>query len=425
MEPKISIIGAGLAGVEAAYYLANKGYKVKLYEQKPLKKSKAHHSDFFAELVCSNSLKNKNLDNACGLLKKEMEMLNSIMIEAAKASEVPSGNALSVDREVFAKYITQKIKSHPNIEVIAEEVKEFKQGYTIVATGPLTSSDFSQYLQQKLGEDFLFFYDASAPIVTLKSINLNVAYYKSRYDQGDESYLNCPFTKEQFDRFYQELINGKTALIHEFDRVFEGCMPIEVLAKRGEKTLTFGPLKPRGLEKDHERPYAVVQLRQDNVNGDLYNIVGFQTNLTYGEQQRIFRLIPGLEKAEFIRYGLMHRNTFILAPKYLNRHLFLKDYPEVQIAGQLAGVEGYVESAASGLLAAIYLAKQIENKPFEDIPNETMLGSLINYLVLASPKNFSPMNANYGIMHNLLKDRFEVANRSLSKLQEWKDKYGI
>ena len=419
MNKIINVIGGGLAGSEASLYLANHGYKVNLYEQKPIKMSPAHHSDGLAELVCSNSLKSKKLDNACGLLKEEMKYFSSIMMEASSFSEVPAGNALSVDRDLFSEYITNKIKNHPNITLIGEEVTELKEGINIIATGPLTSDGLSKTLMTMLGQDHMYFYDAAAPIIEASSINMDIAYRKSRYDQGDDSYINCPFTKEQYDIFYNELINGQIASLHEFDKVFEGCMPIEVMAKRGEKTLRFGPLKPKGLEYNGNKPYAVLQLRQDNVSATLYNMVGFQTNLTYGEQKRIFSLIPGLENAKFVRYGLMHRNTFICAPKHLNPDFSLKEYPNVYVVGQLSGVEGYVESAMSGILCAVHLVRKLEGKEFKKLPNETIMGSLVNYICNASIKGFAPMNANFGIMMNLLKDRELVAKRSLEALTKW------
>ena len=380
MNKIINVIGGGLAGSEASLYLANHGYKVNLYEQKPIKMSPAHHSENLGELVCSNSLKSKKLDNACGLLKEEMKYFSSIMMQASSRSEVPAGNALSVDRDLFSEYITNKIKNHPNISLVNEEVNSLKDGINIIATGPLTSDSLSKTLMEMLGQDHMYFYDAAAPIIEASSINMDIAYRKSRYDQGDDSYINCPFTKEQYDIFYNELINGQIASLHEFDKVFEGCMPIEVMAKRGEKTLRFGPLKPKGLEYNGNKPYAVLQLRQDNVSATLYNMVGFQTNLTYAEQKRIFSLIPGLENAKFVRYGLMHRNTFICAPKHLNPDFSLKEYPDVYVVGQLSGVEGYVESAMSGLLCAVHLVRKLEGKEFKKMPNETMMGSLVNYI---------------------------------------------
>ncbi len=420
MEQKtINVIGAGLAGVEASYYLARHGFKVNLFEQKPHTKSPAHHSDNFGELVCSNSLKSNRLDNACGLLKEELRLLGSLTMEAAETNKVPSGNALSVDRERFAAYLTEKIKSEPMITIYEEEVKDFKEGYNLICTGPLTSDNLIKALQNKIGEEPLFFYDAAAPIIAYDSLDMNICYRKSRYNQGDDSYINCPFTKEQYEKFYSELINAQVASLHDFDKVFEGCMPIEVMAKRGEKTLRYGPLKPMGLEKDGIRPYAVLQLRQDNASASLYNMVGFQTNLTYGEQRRVFRLIPGLEKAEFYRYGLMHRNTFICAPKVLNSDLSLKCDPDIFIGGQLSGVEGYVESAMSGLIAAFHLERRLKNKPMRDFPLETMCGSLINYLMKTSAKNFAPMNANFGIVYNCPKDKEIASQRAIAALKEF------
>jgi methylenetetrahydrofolate--tRNA-(uracil-5-)-methyltransferase len=416
---KINVIGGGLAGSEAALYLARHGYKVNLYEQKPLKMSPAHHSNNFGELVCSNSLKSKRLDNACGLLKEEMKMFGSIMMEASSHSEVPAGNALSVDRDLFAEYITKAIRENKNITIIEEEVTSLKEGINMIATGPLTSDGLSKTLASMLGEEHLYFYDAAAPIIDASSINMDIAYKKARYDQGDDSYINCPFTKEQYEAFYQELVNAEIAHLHEFDKVFEGCMPIEVMAKRGEKTLRFGPLKPIGLDHDGKKFYAVLQLRQDNASASLYNMVGFQTNLTYPEQKRVFQMIPGLENAKFVRYGLMHRNTFICAPKYLNKDFSIKGEDNVYIVGQLSGVEGYVESAMSGLLAAVYLRQKLEGKTFKPVPSETMMGSIVNYICNASAKNFAPMNANFGIMLNMLKDREEMAKRSLDALAKW------
>lgn len=423
-QKRINIIGAGLAGVEASFYLANKGYKVDLYEQRPVSTTGAHHTDLFGELVCSNSLKNKNLDNACGLLKEEMRQFSSLILKASEYSEVPSGNALGVDRNLFGEYITKEIKNHPNITVHIEEVDSLKEGINIIATGPLTSDKMASCLKKLMNEDFLFFYDAAAPIITKESINMDIAYKKSRYDQGDDSYINCPFEKDEYERFYDALIHGERAKLHEFDKVFESCMPIEVMALRGEKTLRFGPLKPKGLEKkDGSRPYAVLQLRQDNVSGSLYNMVGFQTNLTYGEQKRIFHMIPGLENCEFVRYGLMHRNTYIAAPKYLNKDYSLKNNEDVYIVGQLSGVEGYVESAMSGLLCAIYLDLKLKGKSFKYFSSYTMMGAITNYITTCSMKNFAPMNANFGIVLNLLKDRLEMASRSLSEISSWKEKY--
>lgn len=415
----INVIGGGLAGSEASLYLARKGYKVRLYEQKPIQRSPAHHSDNLGELVCSNSLKNKNLDNACGLLKEEMKYFSSIMMEASAHSEVPAGNALSVDRDLFSSYITNAVKDNPNIEIIPEVVTTFKEGINIIATGPLTDEALSKEIATMLGEEHFYFFDAAAPIIEASSIDMNIAYKKSRYDQGDDSYINCPFTKEEYELFYNELVKAERATLHDFDKVFEGCMPVEVLASRGINTLRYGPLKPRGLEYNGNKPYAVLQLRQDNASASLYNMVGFQTNLTYGEQKRVFSLIPGLKNAKFVRFGLMHRNSFICAPKFLNLDFSIKGHENIYIVGQLSGVEGYVESAASGLLCAVYLDRKLKGKEFSKIPDTTMMGSLVNYITHASSKNFAPMNANFGIMLNITKDKMEVASRSISSLKEW------
>lgn len=417
---KVNVVGAGLAGVEACYFLLKKGYEVHLYEKRPAKMTPAHHTGYFGELVCSNSLKSKALDNACGLLKEEMSLMDSLIMKAAQKTSVPSGNALSVDRDEFAKYITSTIKSFPNLVIHEEDVSDFLDGVTILATGPLTSDELIDKLSKVIGEESLFFFDASAPIVKKETIDMNIAYRKSRYDQGDDSYINCPFSKEEYDLFYHELVNAELANIHEFDKhYFEGCMPIEVLAKRGYDTMRYGPLKPKGLQMlDRPKAYAVVQLRQDNLANDLYNIVGFQTNLTYKEQKRVFRLIPGLKNAEFVRYGLMHRNTFICSPKALNDDLSLKNNPDVFIAGQLSGVEGYVESAAMGILAAIFASNKLENKKQQLPPLTTIIGSLRNYIVHADPKGFSPMNANFGILYGANKyNREECIQKSLTDIK--------
>ena len=419
---RINVIGGGLAGSEACYYLLKKGYEVHLYEMRPKVNDDAHHTSYFGELVCSNSLKSKRLDNACGLLKEEMRILGSLTMEAAKIAEVPSGNALSVDRDEFAKYITDKLKSFPNLIIHNEEVVDFLDGVNIIATGPLTSLKLAKKIEETIGIDNLFFFDASAPIIEKDSIDLNIAYYKSRYDQGDDSYLNCPFSKEEYDRFYNELINAKLANIHEFDKsYFEGCMPIEVLAKRGYDTLRYGPLKPKGLQLlDRPKAYAVVQLRQDNLKGNLYNIVGFQTNLTYPEQKRVFSLIPGLENAKFYRYGLMHRNSYICSPVALNKDLSLKKNSNVFISGQLSGVEGYVESSAIGILSAIIVDQIIQNKEVVFPPLNSMLGSLYNYIINANPKYFSPMNANFGILLDSNKEnRDNAVNKALNEISLW------
>lgn len=420
---KVIVVGAGLAGAEATYFLINKGIKVDLYEQRPINNTGAHHSANFAELVCSNSLKSNNLDNACGLLKSEMRLMNSLIMKIAEETRVPAGNALAVDRDLFASKITEIIKNHPLVNFHNEEYVDFdSDALIIVATGPLSSENIIQKLETITGEKMFSFFDACAPIVEKSSIDFTKAYYKSRYEQGDNSYINCAMNKEEYEKFYNALINAELAELHDFDKkYFEGCMPIEAMAKRGEKTLRYGPLKPMGLRRTPEdRPYAVVQLRQDNVIGSLYNIVGFQTNLTYSEQKRVFSLIPGLENAKYVRYGLMHRNTYICAPKHLNRDLSLKNAPSIFIAGQLSGVEGYVESACSGIIAALSVYKRLKGKEFIAPPINTMIGALLNYLAICSPNDFSPMNANYGIVPRDTKlEKIEVSNIALASLKDW------
>ena len=422
---KVSVIGGGLAGVEACYFLLKKGYEVHLYEKRPTSMTPAHHTGLLGELVCSNSLKSKRLDNACGLLKEEMRHLGSLTMEIAAQTEVPSGNALSVDRDSFAEKITAKLTSFPNFHRHDEDVEEPKEGVTIIATGPLTSDKLANYLIKQNGQDSLFFFDASAPIVKRDSINMNIAYRKARYDQGDDSYINCPFSEEEYNKFYDELTHAELAMIHDFDKnYFEGCMPIEVMARRGRDTLRYGPMKPKGLQMmDRPKAYAVVQLRQDNQFGDLYNIVGFQTNLTYSEQKRVFRMIPGLENAEFVRYGLMHKNIYLCSPLLLDDHLSMKTNTNVLLAGQLIGVEGYVESAAMGILAGIYAYQKLENKSLPELPIQTMIGSLKNYVIHANPKDFSPMNANFGIFYGAnAHTREELIENSIKLIDEWKEK---
>lgn len=419
---KINVIGAGLAGSEACYYLLKKGYEVHLYEKRPVSMTPAHTTELFGELVCSNSLKSNLLSNACGLLKEEMRHMDSLTMKVAALTKVPSGNALSVDREEFAKKITAILKDFPNLHIHYEDVIEPKDGVNIIATGPLTSDCLSSYLSNLIGQKSLYFFDASAPIIKKDSIDMNIAYKKARYDQGDDSYINCPFSEEEYKKFYNELVNAELAKIHEFDKnYFEGCMPIEVMAKRGFDTMRYGPLKPKGLQVlSRPKFYAVLQLRQDNLYGDLYNMVGFQTNLTYEEQKRVFRMIPGLEKAEFVRYGLMHRNTYICSPISLNEDMSLKSNDNVFIAGQLTGVEGYVESAAMGMLAAIYADAKINNRKLKELPIETIIGSLHNYLIHGDPKSFSPMNANFGILYGANKyNHDECAKKSLMSIDEW------
>ncbi|GFI41361.1 methylenetetrahydrofolate--tRNA-(uracil-5-)-methyltransferase TrmFO [Thomasclavelia cocleata] len=400
MEKIVNIIGAGLAGVEACHQLVKRGYKVRLYEMRPKKMTPAHHSENFAELVCSNSLRADGTGNAVGVLKAEMEMMDSIIIKFARIHQVPAGGALAVDRDNFSKAITDYIVNHPLVEVIHEEVTEFPKGKTIIASGPLTSDSLSNAIKDKLGENYFYFFDAAAPIVTKESINFDIAYYKSRYDKGDNEYINCPMNEEQFESFYDALINAKVVKPKDFEeKFFEGCMPFEEMARRGKQTLLFGPMKPVGLTApDGTRPYAVVQLRQDNVQASLYNIVGFQTHLTWPEQKRIIQMIPGLENANFVRYGVMHRNSFICSPKHLLNTYQLKTYPDIFMAGQITGVEGYVESAQSGMVAGINMARMLEGKEMLVFPNETVMGSLANYIINASKENFQPMKANFGIL---------------------------
>ncbi len=426
MKKYINVIGAGLAGSEAAYQIAKRGINVRLYEMRPVKNTPAHHSDKFGELVCSNSLKSSSLENASGLLKEEMRLLDSLIIRAADNNSVKAGQALSVDREAFSEYITKEIKSNPLIEVIYGEIKKIPEGITIVATGPLTSDDLSKEIATLLNEEHLYFYDASSPIIETNSINFNVAFKQSRYDKGDADYINCPFTKEQFFEFYNELIKAERVPLHEFEKElhFDACQPIESIAKGGFKSLTFGPMKPVGITPpDGSKPFAVVQLRQDNAVGDLYNIVGFQTNLLFKEQDRVFKMIPGLENAKIYRYGVMHRNTYINAPKHLNFYMQLKEHKNVFFAGQISGVEGYIESSASAIIAAINAVRSLEEKELIDLPKETILGSLISYICNASEKHFRPMNSNYGILVNRDKDKLEIARKSLESLKEWKEKY--
>ena len=417
----INIIGAGLAGAEAAYQLSKRKVHVRLYEQRPIKSTGAHHSSDFAELVCSNSLKSNSLENACGLLKEEMRLLDSLIIKIADENKVDAGQALAVDRDAFSKKITEILKNNPYIEVINEEIIKIPEGISIIATGPLTSDMFAKELKAYFGDDDLYFYDAAAPLIEFSSIDLSKCYFKDRYDKGNGDYLNCPLTKEEFDKFYNELIHAERVELHTFEKEkhFEGCMPIEVLASRGPKTLTFGPLKPVGLEKeDGTRPYAVVQLRQDNAAKTLFNMVGFQTNLKYGEQKRVFQMIPGLENAKFARYGQMHRNTYLCSPKILNPTLVSKKNPYILLAGQITGVEGYVESAATGLFAAINAFRLLNNEESLKLPNNTMLGALCNYITSDNPSKFQPMNANYGILLQK-NDKIEIAKESLASLKEW------
>ncbi len=416
----INVIGGGLAGCEAAYQIAKRGINVKLYEMKPKKFSPAHSNKNLAEIVCSNSFKSASLTNACGLLKEELRKLDSLLIRCADATRVPAGQALAVDREEFSKMVTNEIQKNERIEIINEEITKIPSGITIIATGPLTSESLSDELMTLTG-DKLFFYDAAAPIVTRESINMEKAFTADRYGKGESDYINCPMTKEEYDIFYNELINAEGITKHDFEKgnLFEGCMPIEEMARRGSQTLTFGPLKPVGFDKKY---YAVVQLRQDNKEGTLYNLVGFQTNLKFGEQKRVFSLIPALENAEFVKYGVMHRNTYINSPKLLDETYNLKN-TDIFFAGQISGVEGYVESIASGLVAGINAVNKLEGKQKTVFSSETIIGALSNYI--SSPnKDFQPMNANFGILNcdRKFKSKIEkyeyLAERSLKNFKE-------
>ena len=405
---KITVLGAGLAGCEAAWAIAERNVKVDLIEMKPTKKSPAHRSDNFCELVCSNSLKAARIDSAAGLLKQEMRYLGSLCMSAADASSVDAGGALAVDRDKFSSFITEKIKSHPNINVISDVKTSLPtDSITVCATGPLTDGDLALDIERYCECGSLNFYDAAAPIVTADSIDFSKAFIASRYsDEAVGDYINCPMNKEEYTRFYNELINAESALLHDIDKplkVYEGCMPVEVLAKRGEDSIRFGPLKPVGLRdpRTGHRPWAVVQLRKENQGGTLYNMVGFQTNLKFGEQKRVFSLIPGLENAEFVRYGVMHRNTFINSPKLLNNDLSLKKNNNIFFAGQISGVEGYMESAASGIIAGINAVNRLENIKPLILPKYTMIGALLSYICDESVKDFQPMGANFGILPQL------------------------
>ena len=427
MKEIVNVIGAGLAGVEATNQLIKKGYQVRLYEMRPTKMTPAHHSANFSELVCSNSLRADGLGNAVGVLKHEMEQLDSIVIKYARLHSVPAGGALAVDREGFSSAITKYLKNHPLVEVIEDEVLTIPSGPTIIASGPLTSDALASDIQNKLGSDYFYFFDAAAPIVTKDSIDFSKAYYKSRYDKGDAEYINCPMDKVQFDAFYEALINAEVVKPKDFEeKFFEGCMPFEEMARRGDQTLLFGPMKPVGLTTpDGIRPYAVVQLRQDNVQASLYNIVGFQTHLTWPEQKRIIQMIPGLENVEFVRYGVMHRNSFICSPQYLEPTYQLKGHDTLFFAGQITGVEGYVESAQSGMIAGINMIRVLEGQEPNVFPRETVMGALSHYIVNASRDDFQPMKANFGILPDFAvrvkkKLRKEAyANRAVEVMDEF------
>ena len=406
---KITVIGAGLAGCEAAHKLSSLGFSVRLCEMKPEKRTPAQKSDGFAELVCSNSLKAMRLESAAGLLKEEMRRLGSVTMEAAEKTSVAAGGALAVDRELFSEYITEKIKSDPNIEIVTGEVTELpSEGIVIVATGPLTSDALAESLRQKFGGTLSFF-DAVAPIVAADSIDMNRVFMGARYDRGEADYINCPMERDEYDAFYDALVSAERAPLHDFDvadpKVYEGCMPIEVMAGRGRDTLRYGPLRPVGLIDPHtgRRPWANIQLRKENTAGTMYNIVGFQTNLKFGEQKRVFSMIPGLENAEFVRYGVMHRDTFMDSPRLLSKSLSLKSEPRLFFAGQFTGVEGYTESAATGILAGINAARFASGEEPLVLPPETMLGALVNYITDESVDNFQPMGANMGILPTLEK----------------------
>ncbi len=445
MKRKINIYGAGLAGAEAAWQAANMGAEVTLYEMKLGENKKftpAHHSEGFAELVCSNSLRSDVTTNAVGLLKEEMRRLGSLIMEAADATRVPAGSALAVDREKFSRYITDKINNHPNITVVAAEATELPENeICVVATGPLTSDGMTEYIEKNLGFGALHFFDAAAPIVDADSINTDIAFFASRYDKGDADYINCPMNEEQYNAFWQALVTAEEAQLKEFDRdeqnkklkVFEGCMPVEVMAKRGRDTLLFGPLKPVGLidKRVGKEAHAVVQLRKENKEGTMYNLVGFQTHLTFPEQRRVFRMIPGLENAEFLRYGVMHRNTYLNSPGHLDENYRLRG-KDIYFAGQMTGVEGYVESAGSGLLAGLSAAREALELSAVSFSRQTMLGAMSHYVANGGTSDFLPMNANFGIIEPLparvkggkIAKNQALADRALERIQEIKEQIG-
>jgi len=425
----VKVIGAGLAGCEAAWQLAQRGIQVELYEMKPQKKSPAHHVNTFAELVCSNSLRGDRLENAVGLLKEELRRVGSLIMECAEATRVEAGGCLAVDRQGFSDLVTEKISSHPNITVISREMTQVPEGPVIIATGPLTSDDMSKAIGEYFGSDYLHFFDAAAPLVTAESIDMNEAWWQSRYDRGTPDYINCAMNKEQYEAFLQELIHAEEAEVHGFEdkRVFEGCMPVEVMARRGQDTLRFGPLKPVGLTnpKTGKEPYAVVQLRQDNAAKSVFNLVGFQTHLKFPEQKRVFSMIPALKNAEFVRYGVMHQNTFLQSPKLLDEYYADRRNPLVAFAGQMTGVEGYVESTASGYLAAVAMAAKVLGKAVPVFPKETAIGALGLYISNSQIENFQPMNVNFSIIAPLeqrirkkAEKNLAIANRSLAIIDE-------
>ncbi len=458
MPNSIKVIGAGLAGCEAAWQLANRGIKVKLYEMKPNKMTPAHKTTTFAELVCSNSFRADGIHNAVGVLKEEMRVLGSIIMECADATRVPAGGALAVDRDKFSQMVTEKITSHPNIEVICEEISEINTDeYTIIAAGPLASDDITESIQKLTGGEGLHFFDAAAPIVSFESIDMTKAFKAARWGKGGDDYINCPMTKDEYIEFRNALVSAECAEVHEGvenPKVFEGCMPIEVMASRGEDTMRFGPLKPVGISLPPQKPsprgtgfplggschevtdegcrmrcntpYAVVQLRQDNASASMYNIVGFQTHLKFGEQKRVFGMIPGLENAEFVRYGVMHRNTYIKSPKLLTANYNMKEFPKIYFAGQITGVEGYIESASSGMWAGISAAHQLSDKPMPYLSAKTAMGALANYVSNPAVEDFQPMNVNFGIFEDLgmrIKDKKQkaeaFAKRSEAEIKEF------
>ena len=431
----VKVIGAGLAGSEAAWQLAQRGISVELYEMKPKKMSPAHHSENFGELVCSNSLRGDRLENAVGLLKEELRRLDSIILQCADATRVEAGGCLAVDRHGFSALVTEKLRNHPNITVISEEVTQVPEGPVIIATGPLTSDALSQAIGEYFGSDYLHFFDAAAPLVTAESIDMTKAWWQSRYDRGTPDYINCAMDKEQYEAFIRELVSAEEAPVHGFEdkNVFEGCMPVEVMARRGFDTLRYGPLKPVGLTdpKTGKEPYAVVQLRQDNAAGSIFNLVGFQTHLKFGEQKRVFSMIPALKNAEFVRYGVMHQNTFLQSPKLLDRYYADRRNPLVAFAGQMTGVEGYVESAASGYLAAVAMAAKVKAEPLPEFPRTTAIGALGLYISDESVENFQPMNINFSIIQPLeqrirkkAEKNLAIANRSLAVIDELTKKEG-
>ena len=430
---KVTVLGAGLAGCECAWQLAKRGIEVRLFEMKPNKMTPAHSSEYFAELVCSNSLRSDELTNAVGLLKAEMRKMGSLIMESADANRVAAGGALAVDREGFSRYITDKIKSCTNIELVSEEATDFPEGELVVATGPLTSDALAEKLEKLCNCTGLHFYDAVAPIVTLESVDMDSAFFASRYDKGTADYVNCPMNEEEYKAFVKELVSAKEAPVHGFDDggVFEGCMPVEVMARRGEETLRFGPLKPVGLRdpRTGKENYAVVQLRRDNADGTIYNLVGFQTHLTWGEQKRVFSMIPALKNAEFVRYGVMHRNTYLNSPQLLDRYYRLRSEPRISFAGQMTGVEGYVESAASGMLVGIETAARLLELEPVNFPQETAVGALGLYISGGSVGDFQPMNINFGIITPLgyrvkgkRNKNAEISARSLKIIDELMEK---